>query len=128
MSADIDDIVENMSISCRDLLTKDNELRSRLSRVLKTISDEDVNRAIALLSLLNNPIRFKIIYYLSQSPLPVCILTYLTGAEQTAVSHHLAILRKHGVIDVRIAGKYRIYYLKDEGLKHLLYCLFSINQ
>ncbi len=112
-----------MKFSCRDVLLNKKISKSLIDKI-KTLNNEDVERITTLLSLLDNPIRFRIVYYLSQLPLPVCVLTYLLKAEQTVVSHHLAILRKHNIIDARVAGKYRVYYLKDERIKHLLFCIF----
>jgi len=77
---------------------------------------EKLSESNKIFNALANPARLKILTYLIQIPLPVCVITELLGLEQTLVSHHLKILRDAGLINVEVGGKYRFYHITSDKL------------
>lgn len=55
--------------------------------------------------------RLAIVLLLSERPRTVRELTDATGLAQTLVSHHLAPLREHGLVDVTPKGRSNVYSL-----------------
>jgi ArsR family transcriptional regulator, lead/cadmium/zinc/bismuth-responsive transcriptional repressor len=45
----------------------------------------------------------------------VCDLAWISGRVQNLVSHHLRVLRSHGLVSSRRDGKLVMYSLADEG-------------
>ncbi len=45
----------------------------------------------------------------------VCDLSWISGRNQALVSHHLRVLRDHGLARSRRTGKLVMYSLTDEG-------------
>ena len=45
----------------------------------------------------------------------VCDLSWIAGRSQNLVSHHLRVLRSHGLVRSRRDGKLVMYSLTDEG-------------
>lgn len=76
---------------------------------------------------MGDPTRLKIIYLLSKSPLCVCDISSLVGISQSAISHHLRVLRDLKLVKFEKKGKLVIYSLDDDhvielfnqGLKHV---------
>ncbi len=98
-----------------------------IERLLGDLLDKDVSPPLRLdaearvLRALSNPLRLSIVMLLREASLPVCLLSALLGVEQSRLSHHLAVLREAGVINMRVAGKYRLYSLIDaEAIDMLL--------
>lgn len=102
----------------KDLIKILNE--SYLNEILEMPDENDIKSLNKLLVALQNPIRIKILYLLSQAELPVCIITEALGIDQTLVSHHLSILRNAGLVNVRICGKYRFYSIEDKNTVDIL--------
>ncbi|MFC5722939.1 ArsR/SmtB family transcription factor [Streptomyces gamaensis] len=66
-------------------------------------------RAVALLKAVADPTRYRLLWALSHSELPVGGLAEMMGAHVAAVSQHLAKLRTAGLVVSRREGT-RIYY------------------
>ena len=49
----------------------------------------------------------------------VCDLAWISGRAQNLVSHHMRMLRSHGLVSSRRDGKLVMYSLTDEGLSLL---------
>jgi DNA-binding transcriptional ArsR family regulator len=49
-------------------------------------------------------------------------------ADQSAVSHHLSILRDKGILGTERKGKFIYYYLKNTAFLSLIDCLNQIQQ
>lgn len=49
----------------------------------------------------------------------VCDLAWISGRAQNLVSHHMRMLRSHGLVGSRRDGKLVMYSLTDEGLSLL---------
>ena len=71
--------------------------------------------------VLGDPTRTKILWALSQEELCVCDLALLVGSSESAVSHHLRILRNLKLVKYRKEGKAAYYCLDDDHIKNLFY-------
>lgn len=66
---------------------------------------KDVNAMKAsVLSALAHPLRLRILETLRRGPCCVCQIIPMVGGEQSNVSHHLAILRKAGIVGCEKRG------------------------
>lgn len=82
--------------------------------------DEDIiNRLSQTFKVLADPTRLKIIYVLSKKPLCVCDIANLLGMSQSAISHHLRLLRNLRLVKFRKEGKMVIYSLDDDHVLQL---------
>lgn len=68
-------------------------------------------------SAISAPARREILGCLARKEMPVQELAESFAMTLPAVSQHLAVLRDAGLVDVRKAGRQRIYRLKPEPLK-----------
>ncbi len=107
---------------CRILIEQYNK---DLNGEIVLPNDTKINEYANIFSVLSNPNRLKIIYILLQKPMPVCSLASLLGLDQTLISHHLSILRKHGIVEQTIKGKYRFYYVSKQKLFGILASIFK---
>ncbi|HEY2147885.1 MAG TPA: metalloregulator ArsR/SmtB family transcription factor [Pirellulales bacterium] len=79
-----------------------------------------------LFKLLADETRLRIVQYLlQQKEIHVRAFCERLGQSQPAVSHHLALLREAGLIDVRREGKHNFYHLLPAGFGRFLDMLFS---
>jgi DNA-binding transcriptional ArsR family regulator len=63
------------------------------------------------------PRRRELIAALARQERSVTELVQLLGVAQPQVSKHLTVLRRVGVVDVRDAGRHRMYRLNGDALK-----------
>jgi DNA-binding transcriptional ArsR family regulator len=68
---------------------------------------------------LSVPIRLKILRLISERPLCVNAVTHCLGISQPAVSQHLAVLRRAGLVQGRKSGYMVHYTLNWSGLRSL---------
>jgi ArsR family transcriptional regulator len=73
----------------------------------------------ALLKVLGDPLRARIVRLLADEALCVCHLVEETGARQTNVSNHLRVLRRAGLVDTEPCGRFTYYRLRPEPLRAL---------
>lgn len=78
------------------------------------------------LKLIANPLRLMVLCTLVESSKNVTELMAITGASQTLMSNHLAVLRKAGIIDFDRNHRTLNYYLKDERMKDVLETLHRV--
>lgn len=79
-----------------------------------------------LFKLLADETRLRIVQsLLQQKEIHVRAFCERLGQSQPAVSHHLALLRGAGLIDVRREGKHNFYHLLPAGFGRFLDMLFS---
>lgn len=79
-----------------------------------------VETRTALFSVLADPTRFRLLSALRQEELCVCDLSVLAGVSESTVSHQLRLLRAHGLVSFRRAGRMAYYRLADPSVKALL--------
>ncbi|MFA5592946.1 MAG: metalloregulator ArsR/SmtB family transcription factor [Micavibrio sp.] len=82
--------------------------------------------AAALLKALANEKRFLIVCILSQGEKNVGDLEKFVGLSQSALSQHLARLRRDGIVDTRREAQTIFYSIKDPAVPRLLECMIAI--
>lgn len=91
-----------------------------LDEIKKSLYKEEVVNLLAqTFKALADPTRLKIIYVLSKSPLCVCDIANLLDMTQSAISHHLRLLRNLRLVKFRKEGKMAIYSLDDDHVLQL---------
>ncbi len=78
------------------------------------------------LKIIANPYRLMVLCALVESSRNVSELMDLTGASQTLMSNHLAVLRNAGIIDYERDHRTLNYFLKDQKMKILLETLHTV--
>lgn len=103
-----------------------NDDPTRVRRVARAMPDDDAfQQASVLLKAIADPVRARIIFALTQTPLCVCELSVLLDMSMPAVSHHLKVLTLSGLLKIKKEGKFACYYLKDEHQGKTLASLIS---
>jgi ArsR family transcriptional regulator len=100
------------------------------------ISHEAVNRSVlgeepaapdlAVLRLLADPLRLRLVTLLAAEQLCTCHLADATGALPTAVSNHLRQLREAGMVEREASGRYTYYRLQPGVLQRFAEQLTSL--
>src|SRR5699024_9206705 len=91
-----------------------------LKKVKKSMLDEEEIKSLSdIFKALGDPTRLKIIYVLSKRPLCVCDIANLLDMTQSAISHHLRMLRNLKLVKYRKEGKMVIYSLDDDHVLQL---------
>lgn len=70
----------------------------------------------ALLRVLADPVRARIVTLLARERLCTCHLVQELGATQSGVSNHLRVLREAGVVAAEPHGRFTYYRLQVEAL------------
>ncbi|MCR2044228.1 metalloregulator ArsR/SmtB family transcription factor [Anaerosalibacter massiliensis] len=83
------------------------------------IEEQKIKLLSEIFKALSDPTRLKIIYVLSKSPLCVCDIAQLLDMTQSAISHHLRMLRNLNLVKFRKEGKMVIYSLDDHHVLEL---------
>ncbi|MDP8973833.1 MAG: metalloregulator ArsR/SmtB family transcription factor [Actinomycetota bacterium] len=80
-------------------------------------SDEAAREVADRARALSDPTRLVVAVALREGgELCVCDLAWISSRAQNLVSHHLRVLRSHGLVSSRRAGKMVMYSLTDVGL------------
>lgn len=88
--------------------------------------DNTIDELVQLFKLLADDTRLRILYFLQQTEeLNVRELCKLLRQRQPSVSHHLALLRVAGLIDMRRDGKHNFYRLMPAKLEQLITMFFG---
>jgi ArsR family transcriptional regulator len=88
--------------------------------------DQMLNELVQLFKLLADDTRVRILFFLQQSDeLNVRQLCKLLRQRQPSVSHHLALLRDAGLINMRRDGKHNFYRLIPTKLEQLITLFFG---
>ena len=94
--------------------------KEKLQEIKDSIyDDETVENLSQIFKAIGDPTRLKIIYVLSKSPLCVCDIANLLDMSQSAISHHLRLLRNLRLVKYRKDGKLVIYSLDDDHVLEL---------
>ncbi|MFM2096815.1 MAG: hypothetical protein RIS70_3939 [Planctomycetota bacterium] len=81
---------------------------------------------VGLFKLLADETRLQILHFLTQrKELNVGALCDLLHQSQPAVSHHLALLKEAGLIEMRRQGKHNFYRLVPQNIRGKLDTLFT---
>ena len=92
----------------------------------RTAADSDlptpaqVDVAVAVLGLLADPTRLKILWLLARGDQEVGALSSLTGATASATSQHLAKLRLAGLVTMRKDGRLHVYSARGSHVRALV--------
>ena len=111
-----------------DQLTRDayNDDPTRVRCVARLMPrDNAFDRATVVLKAMADPMRVRVLFAFSQSPLCVCDLSVLLGISLPAISYHLKLLTTAGLLKVRREGKFACYSLRDEHQKAMLGALLA---
>jgi ArsR family transcriptional regulator, arsenate/arsenite/antimonite-responsive transcriptional repressor len=81
---------------------------------------------VALLRLLADPLRARIVQLLAAEQLCTCHLVELTGAKQTNISNHLRALREAGLVRAEPCGRFTYYRLDPDALAALCGALTAL--
>ncbi|MGD9379170.1 MAG: metalloregulator ArsR/SmtB family transcription factor [candidate division WOR-3 bacterium] len=77
-------------------------------------------RTAAIFSALAHPLRLQIMESLREGPCCVCRIIPRVGGEQSNVSHHLAILRRAGVVQCEKRGVEVWYAVADPRIFEIM--------
>ncbi|MFI3208532.1 MAG: metalloregulator ArsR/SmtB family transcription factor [Eubacteriales bacterium] len=80
------------------------------------LSLETISEISILFKILGDPTRVKIVWALEQEELCVCDIAASLNMTKSAISHQLALLRKHHIVKPRRSGKQVFYSLDDEHI------------
>ncbi len=85
-------------------------------------------RVVALTQALADPLRLDILRKLMGGPATVSQLTVLTGATQSNISNHLALLRERGLVRATRDGRQMLYEVQNPGVASLIEALIALAQ
>jgi DNA-binding transcriptional ArsR family regulator len=88
--------------------------------------EDNVEVAANLLKALSNEKRLMIVCALYKGEKNVGELEQIVGLSQSALSQHLARLRRDGVVNTRRAAQTIYYTLNDQATALVLKCLYDI--
>jgi ArsR family transcriptional regulator, lead/cadmium/zinc/bismuth-responsive transcriptional repressor len=95
--------------------------RERVATVLGEMpSDTDITGLADVFGLLADAGRLRVLVALLGGEMCVCDLAAVARTSESAVSHHLRLLRAHRVVQVRRAGRMAYYRLADAHVRLLL--------
>lgn len=77
--------------------------------ITRDLTDAELDKVAGQFRLLGEPMRLKILQALCQKPLPVGEIVAATGATQSNISRHLALLTSAGIITRQKNGQF-VYY------------------
>ncbi|KUO42967.1 MAG: hypothetical protein APU95_02435 [Hadesarchaea archaeon YNP_N21] len=80
----------------------------------------EIDKQLKMLKCMADKTRLSILTLLRDGERCVCEIFKELGKEQSLVSHHLAYMRKCGIVSSRQEGKKVIYKLADPSLAKLL--------
>jgi ArsR family transcriptional regulator len=69
--------------------------------------------------ILANPTRLQIVEALTKRELCVCDVAAVVGASQSAISHHLRLLRQMRIVSYRKEGRIVYYRLTDDHIREM---------
>lgn len=100
---------------------------SAASRLLQA-GNPAIDQATALLKALANDNRLRILCLLDGSELSVTELNQRLALSQSALSQHLAILRREGLVSTRRASQTIYYSLQGEQARQMIGALVRLQE
>ncbi|MCF8298538.1 MAG: metalloregulator ArsR/SmtB family transcription factor [Saprospiraceae bacterium] len=79
------------------------------------------------LKLMKHPMRIAIIELLDERPMNVTEIYTHFQIFQASASHHLNILKNHGLITKRADGKSMMYSVRKNALKQMVECIEGLQ-
>ena len=92
----------------------------RVAAVSSAMPGEEIDGLADVFGLLSDPGRLRVLVALLEGEMCVCDLAAVARASESAVSHHLRLLRAHRVVMVRRTGRMAYYRLADAHVRLLL--------
>ena len=83
-------------------------------------NNDKLQTASECLKVLSHPLRLKILFLIKDAPMNVSSIESFTGASQSNVSQHLAIMRYNGMVKQEKKGNEVYYSVASGRLKSLL--------
>lgn len=83
-------------------------------------ADEDIDRLSDMFGMLASATRLRLLEALAVRELCVCDLAAVAGVSQSAVSHHLRLLRQLRMVSYRKEGRMAYYRLNDGHVAEIL--------
>ena len=83
-------------------------------------TDADVDRLAEMFGILGSQTRLRLLEALAERELCVCDLAAVAGVSQSAVSHHLRLLRQLRMVSFRKDGRMAYYRLNDEHVAEII--------
>ncbi|HRQ39658.1 MAG TPA: metalloregulator ArsR/SmtB family transcription factor [Chloroflexota bacterium] len=87
--------------------------------------EQHFNTLLQFFKVLGNESRLKILGLLANDDRTVGELAALLDLREPTVSHHLAAMKELGLIDARVEGNNRVYWLNTQFLENMSRDLFS---
>ncbi len=84
------------------------------------LNENTIQNASNCLKVLANPLRLQILFLIKDKPMNVSSIESITGATQSNVSQHLAIMRYNGIVTQEKRGNEIYYTVSNDMLKTLL--------
>lgn len=91
------------------------------------MAHEDFDKLLQFFKVLGNESRLKILGLLANEERTVGELAALLDVKEPTVSHHLAMMKGLGLVDVQAVGNERIYRLENKFLETMSKDIFSQN-
>ncbi len=92
---------------------------------IDSIDTKKLEKTAFILKTIAHPVRLKIIEVLKDKSMSVNELCEFLQIEQSLTSHHLATMRKKGVLETAREGKKVFYALKMTEVLEVLKCMYS---
>ncbi|PMR77444.1 ArsR/SmtB family transcription factor [Billgrantia endophytica] len=96
--------------------------------LLLQAGDASIDQATALLKALANDNRLRILCLLDGTELSVTELNQRLSLSQSALSQHLAILRREGLVSTRRASQTIYYSLQGEQARQMVEALVRLQE
>ena len=111
-------------------VTAEPEIKDgQMSAELNMLPEGSVKQLVQLFKLLADETRVRILHLLQQADeLNVLELCNLLEQRQPSVSHHLALLRVAGLIDMRRDGKHNYYRVVPEKFEEFVARVFQVSE
>jgi ArsR family transcriptional regulator len=87
------------------------------------LSDAALDTAAGVIKCLGHPLRLRLLEALEDGERTVSELQAHAATTQALVSHQLAILRGHSIVDARRDGPWVRYRITEPKVRHVLACI-----
>ncbi len=95
------------------------EKKGGLEKILEKLpSDKKLRNSAKIHSALGDPLRLKILCFLSIQESCVCLLREIVNIPYSKLSYHLSVLKNAGLIRGEKQGNYVVYSLTSRGRKY----------